>query len=63
MAHGKGDGGYKAGMELDGGGDNISRPGPVLSRAIKGKYRKGKKPKDIPSASAVADALAASWGP
>lgn len=59
----RGDGSYKPGMGLDGGGDNISRPGPVLRRATKGKFRKGKKPKEIPSASAVADKLAASWGP
>ena len=40
----------------------IAQPGPVLKRAMRGNYRKGKKPKDVPSAAQVADALAAHWG-
>jgi hypothetical protein len=29
---------------------------------MRGKYRKGKHPKGIPSATQVADALAKAWG-
>jgi hypothetical protein len=42
--------------------DTVSKPGPVLSRATKGDYKKGKRPKGFPSASAAADALAKHWG-
>jgi hypothetical protein len=42
--------------------DTVSKPGPVLSAATRGHYMKGKKPKNVPSASAVADALAKHWG-
>ena len=42
--------------------DHVMKPGPVLSKAMTGKFRKGKKPKDVPSASAVGDALAAHFG-
>jgi len=40
--------------------DRVMRPGPVLSRALKGKMKKGKS-KGVPSAAQVADRLAASW--
>ncbi len=43
-------------------GDFVMKPGPVLSRATRGKFRKGKKPKGVPSAAQVADKLAEAWG-
>lgn len=42
--------------------DNVMKPGPVLSRATQGDYRKGKRPKGITSATDVANALAKHWG-
>ena len=42
--------------------DAIMRPGPVLKRAMKGDFKKGKHPKGVMSASAVADACAKAWG-
>jgi hypothetical protein len=41
----------------------VSQPGPVLKRATMGKYKKGKRPKMIPSAAQVAEVLARAWGP
>ena len=43
-------------------GDFVMKPGPVLTRATRGKFRKGKKPKGVPSAAQVADRLAEAWG-
>lgn len=43
-------------------GDFVMKPGPVLTRATRGDYRKGKKPKGVPSAAQVADKLAEAWG-
>lgn len=42
--------------------DTVMKPGPVLSAATHGNFRKGKKPKGVPSAASVANALAAHWG-
>jgi hypothetical protein len=40
--------------------DRVTRPGPVLTRALKGKMKKGKRG-GVPSAAQVADRLAACW--
>lgn len=40
--------------------DRIARPGPVLARSMKGRMKKGKS-RGVPSASQVADRLAAAW--
>jgi hypothetical protein len=41
--------------------DNVSKPGPVLSAAMTGKFRKGKRPKGVMSAAGVAESLAKAW--
>jgi hypothetical protein len=43
--------------------DNVLKPGPVLSKAMTGNFKKGKRPKGVMSASGVAEALAKAWHP